>query len=281
MNIFNKIREKLSNTGSQASSVFNTSDGWVCPPSKNKLVFSDNFYIIDRDRWRIPINDFHTSYLYDYYGGEEYVKVVDNELRLLLRHNPRTYIKSELPSWKNTNHLPEEFTIPYCVGRIITKKSWKYGWFEAEVMLPEGMNLWPAFWLSGENSWPPEIDIFEGYSDFTPRYGKKNLGDFWKIGPNLHYGNVEDGTKEMYGSYGVKVRDCTTKFVQYVCHWTPSFIRIYYNGMQVFETRDPNVLQWFNKKDAYMNVIFNHASLGESGEPTESTMRVRNFRIYQ
>ena len=31
--------------------------------------------------------------------------------------------------------------------------------------LPYGDNLWPAFWMWSWDSWPPEIDIFEGYTN--------------------------------------------------------------------------------------------------------------------
>lgn len=37
-----------------------------------------------------------------------------------------------------------------------------YGYFETREKLPPGgLRYWPAFWLSGTNYWPPEIDVFE------------------------------------------------------------------------------------------------------------------------
>jgi len=46
------------------------------------------------------------------------------------------------------------------IGLVTSVDDFGYGRFEAEVMLPKGTGLFPAFWLWGADSWPPEIDIF-------------------------------------------------------------------------------------------------------------------------
>lgn len=56
-------------------------------------------------------------------------------------------------------------------GRIYAKKNtgWKYGYFEARILLPKGKGTWPAFWMMpvnhdwNTNPWPMcgEIDIME------------------------------------------------------------------------------------------------------------------------
>ena len=42
----------------------------------------------------------------------------------------------------------------------------EYGYVQVVVRLPDGPGLWPAFWLlASDLKWPPEIDIFEHWSN--------------------------------------------------------------------------------------------------------------------
>jgi beta-glucanase (GH16 family) len=56
----------------------------------------------------------------------------------------------------------------YESGMIRSKRTFKYGYFEARAKVPRGRGVWPAFWLAsgrragdGKIGWPPEIDIAE------------------------------------------------------------------------------------------------------------------------
>ncbi|WP_036841203.1 family 16 glycosylhydrolase [Polaribacter sp. Hel_I_88] len=78
-------------------------------------------------------------------------------------------------SWKK--YAAERKTGKYTAARLTTKDlaSWKYGRFEIKAKLPEGVGLWPAIWMLGENKtevgWPEagEIDIMEhvGFNNDT------------------------------------------------------------------------------------------------------------------
>ena len=64
----------------------------------------------------------------------------------------------------------------------------KHGTFEIEAKLPNGLNLWPAFWMWSWDTWPPEIDVFEGYSEKNPNYLElSNVIKIRKIESNVHY----------------------------------------------------------------------------------------------
>ena len=260
----------------------------VSLPNGYSQVFLDKFESpLNQENWRYGPGwgDFHPDGLYQYYDTDGTLSYVSPEgLILELRNNPKTYVKSELPDWRQTPQLPDKFTIPTGVGYVTSKIGWQYGWFESWVQLPYGQSYWPAFWLSGVNSWPPEIDIFEAYSDQSPDYAKKHsLGKTSRIQPNLHYGVVENGTKEMYGPYDVAVADCTNRLVQYVCHWEKDFIRIYYDGGLVFETTDQKILNWYNGEKDQMKIILNHGRTENqpNGLPNESAMIVRSVSVSQ
>lgn len=263
----------------------------VDPPANYSEVFVDNFdQSLNLDNWRYgqPWGDFHPEYLHQYYdsnGSITYVKPEDG-LVLELKKDSRVFKKSELESWKKTDSMPEEFTIPVKVGMVSSKQSWQYGWFEAWIKLPEGSPYWPAFWLSGLSSWPPEIDVLEAYSHNGSKYESKSWFGFKrpnrKIQPNLHYGNTEDGTKKDYKPVDVPVANSTKRYVQYVCHWEQDFIKIYYDGILILEIRNPKVLEWYNRSTDQQYVIFNHGLHEHSKiNPIESSMLVRSFKVLQ
>lgn len=259
--------------------------GNVNPPKNYKLIYEDNFDKLDKNIWILgqPWGEFHKDYLNQYYdttGKLTYVK--DNKLFLEIKKLPKHYIKKDLPDWMQYDNLPDEFTIPICTGLITTIPNWQYGWFECQIKLPIGKNYWNAFWMGGAYKWPPEIDIFEGFSN-DGEYNRikfpklKNV----KIQPNLHYGNVNQNTKNDYGAYDVPVFDATKRFVQYVCHWEKDFIKIYYDGNLIFETKDKDILKWYNNETDKMYIIIGHGLRFFCDKVDESKMIVKKFKIYQ
>lgn len=263
----------------------------VLPPSNYEEVFVDNFdKPLDLNHWRYgqPWGDFHPQYLHQYYDSNGSVSYVspDKGLVLELRKEAKTYRKSDLEPWRRSENMPDEFTIPVKIGMVSSRRSWQYGWFEAWIQLPEGQPYWPAFWLSGIASWPPEIDILEAYSHHGPKYEAPILFGKWfkkpnrKIQPNLHYGSIEENNKKDYKPVDVPVAKATERYVQYACHWEKDFIKIYYDGILVFETRNPEVLQWYNRSTDQQYVIFNHGLHEHSKiEPTESAMLIKSFKV--
>ena len=250
----------------------------VMPPSEYNLVFEDRFNgdRVDSSEWRFgqPWGNFHAEQLWWYWPEtDSCAKTSEDGLKLSLCLNPRVFVKNQLPEWKRSKKLPEAWTSSWCAGLISTKKAYQFGWFEAEIMIPTDFMQWSAFWLAGQDSWPPEIDIFEAYTT-------DDLNDI-KIKPNIHWGNAgtwRNGKKD-YGAPRIYVKNPHERFVHYACHWTEDFIRIYYDGHLVQEcTNEEMLIQ--NSKPQY--IILNHGlKKPKETNPTGSDMIVRNLKVYQ
>jgi beta-glucanase (GH16 family) len=285
-----KLLNKINNIFLQFKSICR----YFLHKNKNKVKISNEYQLVFEDNFESDLTNwgkahtwgwFHPDYLHQYYGtGETFSYIKDGKLNLETRYQPIHVIKSELPEWQQSEKLPDEFDLDYGVGLIHSKNSWQYGWFTADIKLPVGKYLWPAFWLAGVNSWPPEIDIFEGYTLNDTNYLKKFLGfklKWWKIQPNAHYGSVDDGSKKMWGTYDVPTYKATENFIEYALHWEKDFIKIYYAGKLVMKITDPNVLTWFNGEKDQQQIILGNGTNFKNEKVDNSIMYVDNIKVYQ
>ena len=112
-------------------------------------------------------------------------------------------------------------------GLITTKQSFsmEYGYFEARVKMPAGQGLWPAFWLlPSNNTWPPELDIFE-------QLGKD---------PNTIYMTSHFNTTTVVnGQVQNKLNIDTTQWHTYGVDWEKDYITYYVDGVAVAKQPTP------------------------------------------
>lgn len=170
-------------------------------------------------------------------------------------------------------------TNPYSVGLMSCTEHFTYGTFELDVKFPKGNNLWPAFWTWSFDSWPPEIDIFEGYSE-SDKYGR------WKImhdiRPCIHIGDNEE-TRKSLGSHktlALASINPTENYIHFTCKYTPKSISIFYNHIPVHIERSKEAMKWFNKHPE-QNVIINtmvRKEFTDADLKDMSPMVVKNFK---
>ena len=112
---------------------------------------------LTKERW----GRLHKDKPYCWYDPSAVQIGIDDRLVLKTHYNPKEF---------------EEYNLrpKIGVGLISCTKEFGPGTFEIEAKLPYGKNLWPAFWLWSWDTWPPEIDIFEGYSKKHPNYSRFN-----------------------------------------------------------------------------------------------------------
>ena len=255
--------------------------GPATPPTDYKLVFQDEFRQLNWQAWRTGHpwgRNVHPDWQWKWWPHQSeltshpVVYPTPDGLALELRKFGRDFSAAQLPPWQKKN-AAEQWTAPYCMGCISSKQTYKFGWFEAEIKIPAGRGQWAAFWLSGSENWPPEIDIFETY------YADEQL---W-VKPNVHFGNAgtwKDGKRDM-GQPLIPLANPADRWIKYACHWTEDWIRFYYDGYLVYEMTIPMALKQ-NAQEQYIilnNGCENPAELGF--DPAESGMLVRNLKVYQ
>ena len=159
-------------------------------------------------------------------------------------------------------------------GTVMSIDRFGHGVFEAELSLPRGTNLWPSFWLVGDERWPfaGEIDVCEAYSNSnSDGYFKMFTKNFpfinpsWRTTTNVHYSKNRLLNEYMIGEKNVSVfkqfRDPSENFVKYKCVWDKDLIEIYAGNRLVRrDTESAKRIQeyWdFVEKEPKTRVVFN------------------------
>jgi len=205
------------------------------------------------------------------YYDETAVSVDSNEiLHLLTHYNPNEF---EIKGLK--------FTSPFGVGLISSEERFSHGLFEIECKLPKGKNLWPAFWVWGADSWPPEIDFFEAYTNKRGSYFSPSIWPpaLWDVQTNIHYRTT--GNKEGRSSIGAKPgwmgwKNPSKHFFKYECLWTPEFIEIKYNGKVVKVFDDIKIMADINSQKH--RVIINNQLRHDGNEKQVSDFQIKSFK---
>ena len=146
-------------------------------------------------------------------------------------------------------------------GLISSTKAFSYGTFSIRCKLPKGKYLWPAFWTIGAGTWPPEIDMFEGYSDGDGSYRKFNLWNplaKWHLETNAWYGVSPNSLKNIGAKQHRQLKfDPSSRFEYYTLKWQPKKMEISIGKNVVRKITEKSILTKY--KEQGMIVILNNA----------------------
>lgn len=137
--------------------------------------------------------------------------------------------------------------LPRSTGMVnsMNKFSFKYGYVETRAMVPSCGGCWPAFWMVPEdNSWPPEIDIFEymNFPTYHPQYPHTVFHYAYDGGETdgyeqgfEHRTSTPDGKPNEWQEWLVaRPAGWSANFEEtwhtYGLLWTPDYVRIYIDG---------------------------------------------------
>jgi beta-glucanase (GH16 family) len=129
--------------------------------------------------------------------------------------------KPRSEQWQNKDSLAS-----YTSAAIITanKVSWKYGKIEVRAKIPNGLGVWPAIWMLGDNvskvGWPlcGEIDIMEFVGH-----------DSSAIHGTVHYADPQT-KKHLQNGSKVLVTEPYNDFHIYATEWDSKEIRFLFDG---------------------------------------------------
>ena len=273
-----------------------------------QLVFEDNFDTFNPAVWSKgqPWGRFHPDNAHQFYGDPQ-VFVANGKLHLLneprpypiiIENQPKGDVERMYRAMNETNLIHKDIIqiqrvnaadsdtgklalmIPYSVGVVNTfhSQNFTYGYFAVRSKNPSGPATWPAWWLTGKNNWPPEIDIFEMYGKVTGKSVNTQT-------MTVHTGKVETHTKQMMMKKIRVSEDTDSSFHIYSCLWTPEKIDFYTDGIKVKSIRFNRWMAQFLKEPMYL--VLNNAlentyipQLIESGNKT-SDFQVDWVKVYQ
>ena len=148
----------------------------------------------------------------------------------------------------------------YPMGLMSTTENnsvFSYGFYSFVAKLPRGKNLWSALWMWSWDTWPPELDVMEAWSNKCGGY-LMNDRRYLHV-TNCYHFDEKDGHEFGY----LKLKNCwyclpQYSFNEYSMDWEPDYIRFYFNGKMIREIKEKERLQWIsdNTKSG-MNVIMN------------------------
>lgn len=121
-----------------------------------------------------------------------------------------------------------ELGVPYTSALVQTRRTFRYGRFEARMKLPTGPGTWPAFWLLGRPTWPDagEIDVMEHYA----RYGATDTPNYGVVESNLHSSPPPGKPKDTTRGRVTRTKIDPTTWHTYAVEWEEGEIRFFVDG---------------------------------------------------
>ena len=228
---------------------------------------------LTQERW----GKYHPKKPFCYYDPEAIKINSDKELILKTHKNPKIFKGKEL----HYNSELTELEIPIGVGLVTCTERFGYGYFEIEAKLPRGKNLWPAFWMSPFESWPPEIDVFEGYTKENDNYfhfNWKNPFGFWRVETNFHCGEQPDNYNLGAKTHWLGFKDPIKHYNKFGCLWTPDVIKIFYNDRLVRKLTDKKLLSEYHGKDMCVKINTHVDYSVDKNNPPNSEYKIKQFK---
>ncbi|KAL1987575.1 hypothetical protein VTN96DRAFT_3175 [Rasamsonia emersonii] len=135
--------------------------------------------------------------------------------------------------------------------------------FQAEFQAPTARGTWPAFWLTGVDSWPPEIDIAEWKGDGDISFNTFNTSSAVEA-VNVPYNSPDD-----FHTVKAEIRDEDGSNISVKFYLDDSLVTTQYGADYV-------------GKPLYLIIDLQmEGSSGSPGPTTDTYFRIRNLSVVQ
>lgn len=235
-----------------------------------------NFNFFNK-QWSSEIHTKWDNSWYDNaYFGPDGVEIKSDRIDLCIKEIPRRFKKPDIYEVETGGQIKE-----WCCGELIGEEC-SYGTYTWQVKMPSAPGLWPALWLCGAKSWPPEIDLIEGYTRKKGGYVKNIFST--KLETNAHYRKeLKNGTHIALGAkaiptiiYWLYKRDID----EYKLIWHKDYISMYFNGYRIRTIKDKNLLNDLNDKALMypiMNIMVTNDFKFDKNQINQYSLKVYKF----
>jgi beta-glucanase (GH16 family) len=175
----------------------------------------------------------------------------------------------------------------YTSARLKTQdlQEFQYGYFEARMKVPEGLGMWPAFWMLGSSFERNEANPIEAN---WPQAGEIDIMEYIGREPDLVFGTIHGPGYAGAGGLGqrFKYEGVADEFHTYAIEWDADGIRWFFDGEQYGE-KTPDIVgdRWVFDQPFFflLNLALGGTFPGPIGLDVEfpKYMYVDYVRVYQ
>ena len=161
-------------------------------------------------------------------------------------------------------------------GHMLKATHFQYGSVEIEAKMPDRRGSWPALWLLPTTGWPPEIDIYEGFT-YNPEWHPEA-----SLSTNLHGGKDIKRTFTR-PAFRMRMQDfgleptLTSAFHRFQVTVDPQWITMFVDDVETMRYANGFAgTTWFPLMNVGVKIAADDAYAAGSG-----TMEIRRVRIWR
>lgn len=122
-------------------------------------------------------------------------------------------------------------------GRSMPETFFKYGSIEWEAKMPSQKGTWPALWLLPTTGWPPEIDVYEGFSHNSEWTQSVGLSSSIHGGKKNKRSFVRSSLRTQLNDFGLS-GDLTQEVHKFQATISPGWITIFVDGVETMRFKN-------------------------------------------